>query len=130
MVKIADNMILELLQITEGKFVEQDWLKRHGETIHHVAIKVSDIEKEGYAGSYISQYVKALKSWLNHNHKELNGRVKIKGVGDTPSLRNERTPTNEELRAVFLIRQEGKISSSPDGPCGSEGRGPRELYRG
>ena len=46
MVKIADNMILELLQITEGKSVEQDWLKRHGETIHHVAIKVSDMEKE------------------------------------------------------------------------------------
>ena len=46
MVKIADNMILELLQITEGKSVERDWLKRHGETIHHVAIKVSDMEKE------------------------------------------------------------------------------------
>ncbi len=45
-VKIANNMTLELLQITEGKSVEQDWLKRHGETIHHIAIKVDDIEKE------------------------------------------------------------------------------------
>jgi methylmalonyl-CoA/ethylmalonyl-CoA epimerase len=45
-IKISDNMTLELLQITEGKSVEQDWLKMHGETIHHVAIKVKDIEKE------------------------------------------------------------------------------------
>jgi len=45
-VKIANNMVLELLQITEGKSVEQDWLKRHGETIHHIAIKVDDMEKE------------------------------------------------------------------------------------
>ena len=45
-VKIAGNMTLELLQITEGRSVEQDWLKRHGETIHHIAIEVDDIEKE------------------------------------------------------------------------------------
>ncbi len=45
-VKIASNMTLELLQISEGKSIEQDWLKNHGETIHHIAIKVDDIEKE------------------------------------------------------------------------------------
>jgi len=45
-VKIASNMTLELLQISEGKSIEQDWLKKHGETIHHIAIKVDDIEKE------------------------------------------------------------------------------------
>jgi catechol 2,3-dioxygenase-like lactoylglutathione lyase family enzyme len=45
-VKIADNMTLELLQILEGKSIEQDWLKRYGETIHHIAIEVDNIEKE------------------------------------------------------------------------------------
>jgi methylmalonyl-CoA/ethylmalonyl-CoA epimerase len=45
-VKIASNMTLELLQISEGKSIEQDWLKKHGETIHHIAIEVDDIEKE------------------------------------------------------------------------------------
>lgn len=44
--EVANNMTLELLQIIEGKSIEQDWLKRHGETIHHIAIKVDDIEKE------------------------------------------------------------------------------------
>jgi methylmalonyl-CoA/ethylmalonyl-CoA epimerase len=45
-VKIANNMTLELLQISEGKSIEQDWLKNHGKTIHHIAIEVDDIEKE------------------------------------------------------------------------------------
>jgi 4-hydroxyphenylpyruvate dioxygenase-like putative hemolysin len=45
-VKISDNMTLELLQISEGESIEQDWLKRYGETIHHIAIEVDDIEKE------------------------------------------------------------------------------------
>jgi methylmalonyl-CoA/ethylmalonyl-CoA epimerase len=45
-VKIAGNMTLELLQISEGKSIELDWLKNHGETIHHIAIEVDDIEKE------------------------------------------------------------------------------------
>lgn len=45
-VKIASNMTLEFLQISEGKSIEQDWLKNHGETIHHIAIEVDDIEKE------------------------------------------------------------------------------------
>ena len=45
-VKIANNMTLELLQITEVRSLEQDWLKTHGETIHHIAIKADDIEKE------------------------------------------------------------------------------------
>lgn len=37
-----------------------------------------------------------------HNHRELKGKIKIKGARDTPTLREERTPTNEELRNIFL----------------------------
>lgn len=46
MVQIAKNMTIEFLQVTEGKSVEQDWLKKHGETIHHIAVRVDDMEKE------------------------------------------------------------------------------------
>jgi 4-hydroxyphenylpyruvate dioxygenase-like putative hemolysin len=45
MVKIADNLILEVLQIVEGRSVEQEWLKKHGQTVHHIAVKVKDMEK-------------------------------------------------------------------------------------
>lgn len=45
MVSIADNLVLELLQIVDGKSVEQEWLKKHGQTVHHIAVKVKDMEK-------------------------------------------------------------------------------------
>lgn len=45
MVRIADNLILEILQIVDGKSVEQEWLAKHGQTVHHVAVKVKDMEK-------------------------------------------------------------------------------------
>jgi hypothetical protein len=63
---------------------------------------VTRLEKENYAGSYIESILKTVKSWLSHNHRELKGKIKIKGARDTPTLREERTPTTEELRNIFL----------------------------
>ena len=63
---------------------------------------VSDLEVAGRAGSYIESALKAVKSWLAHNNLEIKRKIKIKGVRDTPTLRNERTPTPEELRRIFL----------------------------
>jgi hypothetical protein len=63
---------------------------------------VTKLEKEKYAGSYIESILKTIKSWLSHNHRELKGKIKIKGARDTPTLREERTPTTEELRNIFL----------------------------
>ncbi|KON30553.1 hypothetical protein AC482_03630, partial [miscellaneous Crenarchaeota group-15 archaeon DG-45] len=40
MVELAENLVIEFLQVVEGESVELDWLKRHGETIHHLAVKV------------------------------------------------------------------------------------------
>lgn len=56
-----------------------------------------------YAGSYIESVMKAIKSWLSHNGREINTKqIKIKGVEDAPTLREERVPTQEELRHIFL----------------------------
>lgn len=63
---------------------------------------VSSMEEKGYAGSYIESIVKAVKSWLSHNYVEIKGRIKIKGARDTPSLKDERVPTKEELKRIFL----------------------------
>jgi hypothetical protein len=62
---------------------------------------VTGMEKD-HAGSYIESIVKAVRSWLSHNHRELKGKIKIRGTQETPSLRNERVPTREELRKIFL----------------------------
>jgi len=63
---------------------------------------VSFMEKSGKTGSYIKSALKAVKSWLTHNGKEVRRKIKIKGSEDTPSLKDERVPTNEELKRIFL----------------------------
>jgi hypothetical protein len=64
---------------------------------------VTDMQKKGKAGSYISSNVKAVKSWLAFNDIEIkNGKIKIEGVQDTPSLKNETPPDLDKLRNIFL----------------------------
>jgi len=63
---------------------------------------VSAEEKRGVAGSYIVRTVKAGKSWLLHNGKKLERPIRVRGAKDTPSLRDERVPTQEELRRILL----------------------------
>ena len=55
-----------------------------------------------YSGSYILSIIKAMKSWLAHNNVEIKRKLKIKGSQDTPSLRNERVPIQDELKKIFL----------------------------
>ncbi|MEM1552813.1 MAG: site-specific integrase [Candidatus Bathyarchaeia archaeon] len=63
---------------------------------------VSFLEGNGCAGSYIESALKAVKSWLSHNGIEVKRKIKIRGARDTPSLRDERVPTQQELRRIFL----------------------------
>jgi hypothetical protein len=63
---------------------------------------VSSMEKAGRAGSYIESMLKAVRSWLYHNGKEAKRKIRIKGARDTPSLKDERVPTKEELKRIFL----------------------------
>jgi integrase len=67
---------------------------------------VSRMEREGRSGSYILSQLKAAKSWLVHNRIEVKGKIKIRGVQDTPTLKDERVPTKPELRRIFLAGDE------------------------
>ncbi len=62
---------------------------------------VTAMEASGLAGSYIHSVIKAIKCWLTFNGREVTVPVKITGTQETPTLRNERSPTQEELRAIF-----------------------------
>ena len=55
-----------------------------------------------HAGSYIRNTTKVVKSWLVHNGIQLKRKIKITGANETPTLRDERVPTKEELRRIFL----------------------------
>ncbi len=63
---------------------------------------VSSLEARHLAGSYVASVLKAVKSWLAFNGKPVTRRIKIAGVDETPTLKNERVPTQEELAKVFL----------------------------
>jgi integrase len=58
--------------------------------------------QEKHAGSYIHNTIKVIKSWLAHNGIELKRKIKIAGAHETPTLKDERVPTKEELRRIFL----------------------------
>jgi hypothetical protein len=60
------------------------------------------MEKAGHAGSYTESTLKIVKSWLAHNGKEVKRKIKIKGARETPSLKDERVPTKEELKRILL----------------------------
>jgi len=55
-----------------------------------------------HAGSYIHNTVKVVKSWLAHNGIQLKRKIKITGAHETPTLKDERVPTKDELRRIFL----------------------------
>lgn len=87
---------------TRSNLSPKSLLKVKPKQIQNLLIElVSDMKKEGKAGSYIHSNVKAIKSWLVFNNVEIKNRIKIEGVSDTPTLKNERVPTKEELRRIF-----------------------------
>ena len=73
-----------------------------GELYNMLLDYVSHLENNGCAGSYIESALKAVKSWLAHNGIEVKRRIKIRDADDTPTLRDERVPTQDELRRILL----------------------------
>ena len=63
---------------------------------------VTEEEKKGRTGSYIETTVKSAKSWLAYNQNFIKGKIKIRGARKAPTLENERVPTLDELRRIFL----------------------------
>ncbi|MGA2682053.1 MAG: site-specific integrase [Candidatus Bathyarchaeia archaeon] len=92
-----------------GSFCEQNKIKAidfaalSERELHNLLMDyVSSEEKKGHAGNYINSTMKALKSWLAHNHRETKVRIKIHGTDETPTLKDERVPTLDELKRIFL----------------------------
>jgi len=72
---------------------------------------VTRLEAGDYAGGYVESVVKAVESWLQHNNKQLKGKVRITDAGDTPTLKDERTPTQDELGKVIRASEPKRLSS-------------------
>ncbi|MEM1613378.1 MAG: hypothetical protein QXP25_00525 [Thermoplasmatales archaeon] len=80
-VKLKPNEIAEMSdkEITD---LLQDYVSEH---------------EDKFAGSYLVSIIKIVRSWLAHNGKD----IKIKGAEQSPTLKNERIPTQDELIKIL-----------------------------
>lgn len=76
--------------------------KNEKETSEMLMDYVSSLERDGKAGSYIESCLKPVKSWLAFNGIEIRRKIKIRNARATTTLRNERVPTQDELKRIFL----------------------------
>jgi hypothetical protein len=100
----ADVYLRRLAAFCESQHVTPKSLVAKTEDQLHALMLdyVSQAERAGNAGSFIESTLRAVKSWLAHNGKEVRRKIKISGARDSPSLRDERVPTREELRRILL----------------------------
>jgi len=79
-------------------------LLKLGEGALHSALLafITAEEDRKQAGSSTATHLKAVKSWLAFNGIRLNRPIKVRGIQETPTLADERTPTQEELRRILL----------------------------
>jgi site-specific recombinase XerD len=74
---------------------DEEWLR------NFLMDLVSELERQGKAGSYIVSNLKAVKSWLSHNGVEFRRKIKVRGADDTPTLRGKQTLAAGQLRSLF-----------------------------
>lgn len=80
-----------------------DLLRLDEKTLHDLLLDfVGREERRNVAGSYVMRTIIGVKSWLTFNGVRVSRPIRIRGSDDAPTLRNERVPTQEELRAIFL----------------------------
>jgi len=67
---------------------------------------VTSMEREQFSGGYVTTVLKVVRSWLAFNGVEVRARIKIRGAYETPTLQDERVPSQEELRNILLAGDE------------------------
>lgn len=69
--------------------------------------------KKGRAPSYLNNYVKVARSWLQHNRLVMYRKVKVGKTQSTPTLEDEQIPTRQELRDILMAGSpRGRVSTS------------------
>jgi site-specific recombinase XerD len=77
-------------------------LKLDEDRIHALILDyISSEQNRGIAGSTTRTRIAAVKSWLSFHGIRVTRSIKIKGAQFNPSIAEERTPTQDELRHIF-----------------------------
>jgi integrase len=59
-------------------------------------------DRRNVAGSYLMRTIIGGKSWLAFNGVRVARPIRVRGSDDAPTLQDERIPTQDEFRAIFL----------------------------
>ena len=62
---------------------------------------ITDMERDKFTPNYISSILKGVKSWLAYNNKSLTRKIRISDAGIPKTLKDERVPTQEELKRIL-----------------------------
>ena len=87
----------ESYKITPDKLVSLD-----EDALHDLLLDTVTRMERNYTGSYTKSVIKALKSWLSHNGIEVKRAIKIRGAEDAPTLKDEKVPSQAELKKIFF----------------------------
>jgi hypothetical protein len=85
----------------ETKLSPEDIIKMSEKEVTNLLQDYVSEHTDKYAGSYLVSIIKIVRSWLMHNGKEVKRKIKVKGAEQSPTLRQERIPTQEELKRVL-----------------------------
>lgn len=85
-------------ELTPRKFAGKPEKEIYGILLDYV----TELEKRELSGSYITSILKALRSWLSHSDKPMKKRIRVRDSGVHPTLKDERVPTPQELKNIFL----------------------------
>ncbi len=63
---------------------------------------LNEQRKAGRVPSYLQNYLKTVRSWLDHHGLALRRRIKVGKTKATPTLTDEQVPTEEQLRDLLM----------------------------
>jgi hypothetical protein len=99
----ADVYLRRLGNFCEStKTTPQKLATMNEEELHNLLLDTVTNMEKNYTGSYTQSIIKAIKSWLKHNGIQVTREIKIRGAEDAPTLKDEKVPTQAELKKIFL----------------------------
>ena len=90
-----------MMETTPSKMVEdvRDHRKSFEDSLmDFLGSQINAGRKPGYLGNYL----KAVRSWLDHHGLAIQRRIKLGNMRATPTLTNEQIPTGEQLKDLLL----------------------------
>ncbi|MBT3283857.1 site-specific integrase [Candidatus Bathyarchaeota archaeon] len=100
----------KLVELSPAEIVEEAKTNRRG--FENLLFDfVTKLKHEEKAASYIENYITCVKSWLRFNDIILVRKIKIGDTTRTPTIEDERVPTNNELKQILnYAKDRGKCS--------------------